>query len=353
MGIYFMQLRLGKFIKHLHIALFLLILLPSCEHLPWDKTEEEPDKTDKEPLFTKVAPENIEQAPIQSEAVNTMEVPDSVDKETLKKTFPDSKIKLPPPPPKYPVFYEKFLKKDDDKNKVPVNFDWDSESIHVIIPAFSDVLNFSYTVDPAVKGAVTMKVQNTDKSDIMMTKRAVWKLFDQVLWVAGAYASMENDILHIMPYSKMPKEHRIFSKEPPNANVAVSLVNVKNLPAATIIDQVKDFLSEGARVSEVTGENSILIVEDPENLNKILTLIQQLDKKERASWPRAIIRCTNVSCSRIKSELEALLPILGFSVTVDQMVPEAGSIHIGSVERLQVIVASAANKEAIEIVKNG
>jgi general secretion pathway protein D len=346
-----MQLYFRNFIKHFFITLFLLVLLPSCEHLPWDKEDEDMDKTDKEPLFTPVAPKEVKQVPMDKEAVDTLDVPDSVDKETLKKTFPPSIIPPPPEPKKYPVFYEKFLKKEDDIKKIPVNFDWDSESIHVIIPAFSAVLNFSYTVDPAVKGAVTMKVQNTDKSDIMMTKRAVWKLFDQVLWVAGAYASMENDILHIMPYTKMPKEHRIFSKEPPNANVAVRLINVKNLPAATIIAQIKDFLSDGAHLSEVSGENSILIVEDPENLNKITTLIQQLDKKERASWPRAIIRCTNVSCSRIKSELEALLPILGFSVTVDQMVPEAGSIHLGSIERLQVIVASAANKEAIEIVK--
>ncbi len=347
-----MQLQFNGFIKHLFAVLFLLLFVVSCEHLPWDKTEEIKDKQkeNEEPLFTQVAPKKIERASMENESVSTLEVPASADAKELKKTFPDSIIPPPPAPKKYPVFYEKFLK-DDDGKKLNVNFDWDSESIHKIIPAFSAVLNFSYAVDPGVKGAVSMKVQNSDKSDIMMTKRTVWKLFDQVLWIAGAYASMENDILHIMPYSKMPKEHRIFSKEPPTANVAVRLVSVKNLPAATIITQIKDFLSEGARATEVAGENTILIVEDPENIDKILALIQQLDKKERASWPRAIIRCTNVSCSRVKSELEALLPILGFNVTVDQMIPDPGSIHLGSVERLQVIVASAANEEAINIVK--
>ncbi len=350
-----MKLHFEKIIKNLFTALFLLLFISSCEHLPWDKGEEEKEKEKKqeneEPLFSPIAPRKVEQASMESESVFTLEDSQNIDKQELKKIFPDSIIEPPPPPPKHPVFYEKYLKKEDEGKKFEVNFDWDSESIHKIIPAFSAVLNFSYAVDAGVKGAVSMKVQNSDKSDILMTKRAIWKLFDQVLWIAGAYASMENDILHIMPYSKMAKEHKIFSKEPPTANVAVRLVNIKNLPAATIIAQIRDFLSEGAKATEVAGENTILIVEDPENIDKILTLIQQLDKKQRASWPRAIIRCTNVSCSRVKSELESLLPILGFNVTVDQMTPEAGSIHLGSVERLQVLVASAANEEAIDIVK--
>ena len=345
-----MIFRSGKVLIFSLAALCMVFLLSSCEHLPWDKKKDDKEKKEEETkLFTEIAPHKPKVDSMDNERVDVSQRSALKVNNALKQAFPPSKINAPKKPPHLKPFYEKFIGKD--ATKYPVNFQWDSESIHTIVPAFSSVLNFNYTIDPEVKGAVTIKVQNADGSDIMMTKREIWNLFDQVLLMAGAYASLEGNIVHINPYSKMPREHRIYSDKPPMANVAVRLIRIKNLPAGTIVAEVKDFLSEGAKISEVTGENTILIVEDPENIDKITALIEQLDIKERQQWPRAIIKCTNFSCDRIKDELVKLLPVLGFNVTVDEMKPTPGSIHLGSITRLQVIVASAANKEAIDIVR--
>ncbi|MCK5845294.1 MAG: hypothetical protein KAG97_11345, partial [Victivallales bacterium] len=46
------------------------------------------------------------------------------------------------------------------------------------------------------------------------------------------------------------------------------------------------------------------------------------------------------------------LPVLGFPVTINNAVAEPGAIHLSQVDRLQVIVASAANQEALdELIK--
>jgi type II secretion system protein D len=95
-----------------------------------------------------------------------------------------------------------------------------------------------------------------------------------------------------------------------------------------------------------------MVVDTPINMRKIESIIKMLDTKRRASWPRSVIRCENVSSKHIVSELAAILPVLGFPVTVDKVVSEPGAIHLAQIERLQVIVASAANQEALdEVVK--
>ena len=348
-----MSIKSKDILRHSLLLLLTGCFLVSCETLPWETKDEEPDDKDK-PIFTPVSPKPIKQESMEDEAITGIKQP-KVDTTQIMEKLRPTLITPPPPPKKLPPFYEEYIKKST-KGKQPVQFAYVAESIHTIVPAFASVLGFSYTVDPAVQGAVTINVQGPDskpgdEKPVMMSQLEIWKLFEQVLWMAGAYASPEGHMLHIMPFSKMPKEHRIFATEPPVANVVIRLVSVKNIAASIIIDKIQDFLSEGARASEVSGENSILLVESPDNIDKIMTLIEQLDKKERALWPKAIIRCVNVSASRIKSELESLLPVLGFDVTVDQMQPEPGSIHITSVERLQGLIVSAANKEAVGVVQ--
>lgn len=341
-----------KNILSLNTGLFMLFFATSCENLPWDKKED--TEVDKEKLFTNVAPEPVKPESIESETVTSLPVPEH-DTERIQKTFPPSNITPPKPPPKAPPFYEKFLKeKDGPGEKRPFFLSTDETQLYNVIDMFAKELKFSYNVDPAVTKPITLKICIHGKNEeedkpIMMTERAIWQLFDQILWMGGAYASVEGQIIQILPFNKMPKDHHILTDKP--ANVAVRLISVKNIAASVILSNIQDFLTEGAKATEITGENTILIVEDPENIDKIEALIEQLDKRERALWPRAIVRCTNVSASRIKSELEGLLPVLGFNVTVDQMAPEPGSIHLSSVERLQVVVASAANEEAIEVVK--
>lgn len=322
-------------------------LLTSCELL---NKEEETVNNDE--FFTnKLPPRQVVKETIIEETVKVQETPPVVkmnneDFESLKGVKERAAQKQLPP------FYENYLKGKEDK--LPIFIDLDAVSIHDIIPAFAKLLEFSYAVDPGVKGAVTLNVQDPKSKDknLMMSRRDVWKLFEQILWMAGAYCSPEDDVLHIMPFPKMPRERKIFAKEGSVANVDVRIIDIHNVAARTVLERITDFLTEGAKATELTGENAILIVETPDNMPKLEELIKLLDSKHRTMWPRIVIRCGNVSATRITEELAVILPVLGFPVTINNAVAEPGSIHLASLERLQAVVASAANKEALdEVVK--
>lgn len=331
------------------LACLTLALSVSCELLEKKKDE----KNEKEgPLFPTVdKPLNPAPQSIEDEAVvlkdrpskNISELETLASKMSRQALIPKQKASVP--------FYEKYIKGKNDK--IPIFIDLDAVSIQDIIPAFAKLLAFNYSVDPSVKGAITLKIQDPKAKDnkVMMSRRDVWKLFNQVLWMSGAYCSPEDDILHIMPFKKMPKEREIFAKNGNAANVSVRIINIRNVPAKSVLSNISDFLTEGAEAKELPGENALMIVETPANMPKLLTLIKMLDTKRRAQWPRIVVRCANVPSSKIVDELSRILPVLGFTVSIDKDVPEPGSIHLTSIIRMRGIVASAANEEALDEVK--
>lgn len=328
------------------LLIFVIGILASCELLEKDEEELEQGDlfTDQIPMH-KVMPETIEQETVKLNE-SPPEVKEIKDFDKLDDVKERAKQQALPP------FYDKYIK--DKKVKIPVYLTVDAGSIHDIIPIFSDLLRFNYAIDPAVKGNVTIRVQdpNSKTKQLLMNPADAWKLFEQILWMAGAYCSPEDDVLHIMPFQKMPRERSLFEKKGTASNVEVRIFDIKNLQAGVVLGQLTEFLTEGAKATELKGENSIMIVEVPENMRKLETLIKMLDNNHRALWPRVVIRCSNVSSQRIIGELSNILPVLGFPVTVDKVVAEPGSIHLTSVERMNAIVASAANKEALdEIIK--
>lgn len=236
-------------------------------------------------------------------------------------------------------FYKEFLKDvKDEPIEVKINFD--ATPLSDIIPAFVDILKFNYVVDPKVSGSVTMSLE------AKLTKREIWQTFEQILWFCGAYCTPEGGILHIFPMTKMPQEHRIFDKDKP-ANIEVCLFKPDNIPVKNLTEVLKPFMTEGAKVVEMPEQNSILVIESPENAAKLNSLFRMVDKRGRATWPKTAIRCENVPVSRIKNELASILPILGFPVSVDTVTVESGAVHITSIDRIQALVASAANTEAL------
>ena len=237
-------------------------------------------------------------------------------------------------------FYVKLCKPDDPP--VDLNVTFDAASVNDIVPAFSQILKFNYMIDPQAKGAVTMSV------NAKMTPLEVWQMFEQILWLSGAYCSMEGGVIHVLPFSKMPQERKAMADHEPIGNVEVRLIPIRSASSKDLVEKIKPFLTEGAAATDIPHQNSILVVESPANLPKINSLIKLLDRKNKSNWPQAVIRCENVSATRIKSELASLLPVLGFPVTTDNVVAEPGTIHLVSLDRLQAIVATAANQEALD-----
>lgn len=242
---------------------------------------------------------------------------------------------------KYPEMLVKGIKDPDATVKVMLNLD--AAPLTEVVPLFAELLNFSYLIDPGVKGAVTMTI------DSEMNAREVWKTFEHVLWLSGAYASRNPGFIHVLPFQKMPQERRLLADHDPQANVEVEVIPVKYTQSAEILGLLQPFATPGATLTNLPRLNAILAVEAPANLSKLKKLVDILDVKGEAAWPRIAIRCHEVDAAVVQEELQTLMPVLGLPVSAQT--PSGGATKINAVPRLQIIVASSPVKEVLDKIE--
>ncbi len=249
--------------------------------------------------------------------------------EALLQPYPDNLIKNLP----------------DANAQVEVKVVFNAADISEVTAAFAapSLLNFSYLIDPAVKGAVTFSVDTT------MTAKQAWETFEHILWLSGAYASMNTGFIHILPFEKMPQERKLFAPRESQPNVVVDFIPVKYRKSADIINQIRPFVTEGASVTDQPDANTLIIVEAPANIEKIRELISRLDNKGEREWPTGTYACNNVDADVLAAELNSLLPVLGFPVASGTGA-SGGAVKLIALPRVRCIVVSAALPEVVEEV---
>ena len=205
-------------------------------------------------------------------------------------------------------------------------------------------MEFQYLIDPSVSGTVTMTI------DTEMTRIEAWELFEHILWISGSYASKQAGFINILPFSKLPQERRIFAKHDPLPNVDVSIIRLFNTTASDMAGLIRPFMTPGATVSPIQYLNSLLVVEAPPNMDKLRELIEKLDVMGETHWPQISIPCYFVESSTILEELQQILPTLGFSATTSER-GDGHSVKMVSLDRLQVIIASAPIKDVLNEIE--
>ena len=234
-------MKCNKIILFPLLSIFILLSLCSCETF---KTEEEKRKEKRAEEAAKArktaseekkahpeasaAPKAKEQStgnPLVDDLITTrpynFETPKD-DKLSINKTATNEEKK---PEAR---FFDKLIA-DDKGDPIEVAVSFDAANVTDTIPAFAQILKFNYLIDPQVKGVVTMSV------NAKMSSREIWEMFEQILWLSGAYCSLEGEIVHILPFTKMPQERKILAGHDPSGNVTVEIFGIRNLASKEIL----------------------------------------------------------------------------------------------------------------------
>ncbi len=322
------------------LAVMALVLWSGCQTerreqaevrkpLPFDKlSAPRAELLSEEPLG--VEPLNAEASQQQGDRVIT------VPQRTIS-TAPKTEV------PEYPASLIKGIKDPEEELAFEINLD--NAQITEMVAAFADpaVLNFSYLVDPAVKGAVTVNIKTTMKA------KDIWSTMQHLLWLSGAYASPMLGFINILPFEKMPKERRIFAQHEVQPSVEVMMIPLRYKKSSDIVNIIKPFMTDGATATDLADTNSVLIVEAPANAKKLQELINILDNKGEREWPVRCFQCREVESDELSAELQALLPVLGMPIAAATGA-SGGAIKITSLPRLGIVVVSAAMEEILNEV---
>ncbi len=263
--------------------------------------------------------------------------------EQMAKLGVDEKVKTPVAElSRTPVkFYEDLIALNGDE-EIEVSLVFNSAPLLDVLSAFGDLLGFNFSADSALTGTVTLNCNSK------MTRRELWNTFDRMLTLAGAGVKVEGSLLRVMANAKL-------AMQPDQRGGDVAEVYYKQLHNATaseVVKQIRPFLSPGVTCVELSRPNAVMVCDTPENLAKLRQLIEYLDKSGKADWPRIVLPCNNVLPNKIANELQEILPVLGLNIykTTDRNVAP-GAVQIVGIDRMRLIVISAATQEAVNLVR--
>lgn len=338
----------------------LTLLLGSCQSDFWNgnvseepasqsevKKEKTPDELDKERFAflqeeQKRAPkqvesaETLEQEQVNAESRNAAEQKTREKAEKLGTSAPAQKTEKPKDALH---FYDDFIILNGNE-EIEVNLVFNNAPLLDVLPSFADALGFNFLADSELKGTVTLNI------DQKMTRKDLWNAFDRMLNLSGAGVVVDGTLLRIMSLAKISRAtDSRFSRD---GSGELLYFPLKNTIAKEAAQQIRPFLGLNAICVELTRPNAVMIADDRANMPKVKQVLEHLDMAGKSGWKRKAILCRSILPSRLTEELTTVLPVLGFNVyQKTDRTEQPGSVQLTGIDRLQLVVISAATDEAI------
>jgi len=164
--------------------------------------------------------------------------------------------------------------------------------------------------------------------------------------MCNSYCEYKDGILFIRPLNQVSKARELMSE---GGAIMLKSVRMKYVAAASVLEQLKPFLASEANARLQAQSNSILLIDTADNVSRMMEIIDELDKGYKDGWYRVVLPCNNVSAEAIKSELKQIMPVLGIQVVEGPQIDVTpGAIHLTSLSRVRVLIASASAIEPLE-----
>lgn len=161
---------------------------------------------------------------------------------------------------------------EEDATKIVLNFD--NADLYAVISTIADLLGINYIVDPAVQGKVTINTAGGLK------KNELFNVFFQILEVNGLTAIREGSLYKILPLKDSPRQRLSFLPKDEltgHERTAIQIIPLEYMAAEEMTKLLTPFLSAGGTMISDTASNTLIVVDQGDNLLKILRLVEAFD----------------------------------------------------------------------------
>ncbi len=213
---------------------------------------------------------------------------------------------------------------EKDPSEPIENLSFQAAEIRSVIRFLADYGQVNVVVAPDVQGTVTINLSNV-----------AWK---QALAIIGqtyglAIVFEEAGYVRVLPAGQYRKEQTNIEKHKLDQTSMVSLdikiVRLANTAAAEIVESVRSLMSERGKVEADTRTNALILQEIPDNIDRVIEFIRELDKPARQI--------------RISAQLLEIYSTDGLNLGIDWSV--SGSREVGSdPNNLRTITQSGTQK---------
>lgn len=165
---------------------------------------------------------------------------------------------------------------DPQKNgQILLNFD--EADLYEVIRTMAELLNINYTIDPSVRGTVTI---HTVKG---ITQKDLFPVFLQILDINGLTAVKEGSLYRIGGIKDAPRMPlgmrfgREGAKVPDSERIIIQIIPLKFISVQEMSKLLTPFISAGGTIIAESVSNSLLVIDNMENVTKALKLVDAFD----------------------------------------------------------------------------
>jgi general secretion pathway protein D len=161
------------------------------------------------------------------------------------------------------------------------------------------------TLDPRVKGTVNVRATGN------LSRGELLSILETVLGVNGATMVEVDKVYKIIPLDKAATGAApVYSRGAVPPGMRVQVVFLEQTQASEMVTVLKPLLSPAGNVSQAAG-NSLVVVDAPNNLDKLLDVIGLLDSQAMAKTMVRLFRVHNSDPQEIIKEMEVIFSAYG------------------------------------------
>ena len=221
----------------------------------------------------------------------------------------------------------------------PIDLNLKNADLVEAIRVLADTMGLNYNIDPKVKG--TVNVRATGK----LSKSELLSIMETTLTLNGATMIKTNDSYSIVPAEKAATRGvPVYSQGAVPPGMRAQVVFLEQTPAKEVVEVLKPLISQSGNISKA-AHNSVVLVDNPENLDKLLRLIYLMDTRALTDTVVRIVKMNNTDPTEIIKELETIFAAYG---NLAQKGKESFGVSFLPVNRLNSVMILANSRPLAE-----
>jgi general secretion pathway protein D len=221
----------------------------------------------------------------------------------------------------------------------PIDLNLKNADLVEAVRVLADTMGLNYNIDPKVKG--TVNVRATGK----LTKSELLSIMETILTINDATMIKINDLYSIVPADKAATRGLpVYSRGAVPAGMRAQVVFLEQTPAKEVVAVLKPLMSHAGNIA-AAANNSVVLIDNPDNLDKLLQLIYLMDTRALANTLVRIVKVHNTDPSDIILELETIFSAYG---NLAQKGKESFGVSFLPVNRLNSVLILANSQPLAE-----
>jgi len=206
----------------------------------------------------------------------------------------------------------------------------DTDIREVVAQILGSILHVNYTIDPAVRGTVTLRTAAP------LARAQLIPALQTLLSQNGATMVQAGELYRVLPSAAVSG---VAASGPTTAGAAV--VPLRYAQADDLAKVLQPFVGAGGRVVAVPGSNALLISGEPDARNSLVALVGAFDVDTLAGQSYALLPVTSGAARDFATQMQTALRTEGSSTL-------AGRVRVVPMDRVDAVLVIADRAGYIE-----